>query len=92
MTLRNIYFGYMALVGVACGAVLVLAPQAGEFFIPPYFWVLIAVGLFDGAIYLVKRASPAGMLTTQARAIGFVIGMAVVVGITMLAGSPVKFL
>ena len=47
MTLDRIFFGYMALVGVATGAILVIAPFVQDFVIKPYFWILIAVGVFD---------------------------------------------
>ena len=51
----------------AAGAILVAAPQVQDFVIKPYFWVLIAVGLFDGGIYLLGRTAPGQMLTMKAR-------------------------
>ena len=51
MALNKIFFVYMALAGAAAGAILVAAPHVQDFIIKPYFWVLIAVGLFDGGIY-----------------------------------------
>jgi len=39
----KLFFGYMALVGFAIGAILVAYPRVQVFFIKPYFWVLIAV-------------------------------------------------
>jgi hypothetical protein len=50
MSLDRIFFAYMALVGVATGAILVAAPYVQDFVIKPYFWILIAVGVFDLAI------------------------------------------
>jgi hypothetical protein len=55
MTVDRIFFIYMVLVGIAAGAILVAAPQVQDFVIKPYFWILIAVGLFDGGIYLLGR-------------------------------------
>ena len=55
----------MALVGIAAGAVLVAVPQAQDFFIKPYFWVLIAVGLFDVGAYLRGGNAPGAMLTHE---------------------------
>jgi hypothetical protein len=52
MMLDRIFFGYMAAVGAILGAVLVAAPQAQDFWIKPYFWILIAVAVFDGGCYL----------------------------------------
>ncbi|MGB8576866.1 MAG: hypothetical protein WCD56_09905 [Pseudolabrys sp.] len=55
MTVDRIFFAYIALVGAAVGVTLVVAPQVQNFVIKPYFWILIAVGLFDGGIYLLPR-------------------------------------
>lgn len=92
MTLNWIFLGYMALVGVAAGAILVAAPQVQDFVIKPYFWILIAVGLFDGGVYLLARTAPASMLTMNMRLIGFGIGIVLMVAIPMLAGAPVRFI
>lgn len=91
MALNKIFFGYMALTGAAAGAIIVAAPHVQDFALKPYFWILIAVGLFDGGIYLVARTAPATMLTMNTRLIGFGIGMALMVAIPLLAGAPVRF-
>ena len=77
MALNKIFFVYMALAGAAAGAILVAAPHVQDFVIKPYFWVLIAVGLFDGGIYLLA---------------GFGIGIALMVAIPLLAGTQIRFL
>ena len=56
MTIDRIFFAYIALVGAAVGVTLVVAPHVQNFAIKPYFWILIAVGLFDGGVYLLGRA------------------------------------
>ena len=81
----------MVLVGAAAGAILVVVPQAQNFAIKPYFWVLIAVGFFDVAIYLLGRTVSGPMLTMNARLTGFVIGIVLMVVIPTLAGAPVLF-
>jgi hypothetical protein len=91
MSLDRIFFGYMGLVGVATGAILVAAPYVQDFVIKPYFWILIAVGLFDVAVYAVRGTAPATALTMNMRLIGFGIGIALMVVIAMLAGAPVRF-
>ena len=90
MTIDRIFFGYMTLVGIAIGALLIAAPQVGDYFIKPYFWVLIAVGLFEGGVYLVRR-TPGPVLSAYARLLGFVIGIVLMVVIPTLAGSPARF-
>jgi len=91
MTIDRIFFGYMALAGAASGALLVAAPQLQDFWIKPYFWVMIAVALFDLGIYLIRRKSPETILSMNARLIGFVIGIVLLVAIPTLAGSPARF-
>ena len=91
MTIDRIFFGYMALIGLAVGAIVVVAPRVQDFLIKPYFWVLIAVLLFEGGAYLRGGNTPGSMLTMQARLLGFVIGIVLMVVIPMLAGSPARF-
>lgn len=91
MTIDRLFLGYMTLVGIAIGAILIAAPQVGDYFIKPYFWVLIAVGLFEGGVYLVRRSTPGPVLSAQARLIGFVIGILLMVVLPTLAGSPARF-
>ena len=91
MTMDRLFFGYMALAGIAAGALLVAAPQWQEFWIKPYFWIIIAVVLFDLTVYLRWRNAPETMLSMNARLIGFVIGIVLLVAIPTLAGAPVRF-
>ena len=51
MTIDRLFFGYMTLVGAAAGALLVAAPRAQDFLIKPYFWVVLAIVLFDVAAF-----------------------------------------
>jgi hypothetical protein len=92
MKIHRIFLAYMTLVGIVSGTILVIAPQAGEFFIKPYFWVLIAVAVFEGGAAIYRRSAPVEILTTQARFIGFVIGSVLMVAIPTLAGSPAHFM
>ena len=91
MTLDRWFFGYMALAGLTTGAILVAAPQAQDFLIKPYFWILIAVVAFDLGAYLLGRNAPGTMLSMNARLLGFVIGVVLMVAVPTLAGAPVRF-
>ncbi len=91
MTLDKIYYAYMALIGVAAAVILIVAPQAADGFIRPWFWILIAVAAFDAIIFLVLRRPPNETMTMPARMIGFVAAAVLMLGITTLAGSTVKF-
>lgn len=91
MTIDKIFFGYMALAGILTGAILIAAPGAQDFFLKPYFWVLLAVVLFDVAALLRGKNAPGTMLPMPARLLGFVIGIVLMVIIPTLAGSSVRF-
>lgn len=91
MILDRIFFGYMALAGIALGTLLVVAPHVQDFWIKPYFWILIAVAVFDGGSYLYGRNAPGTMIGMPARLLGFVIGILLMVSIPTLAGAPVRF-
>ena len=70
MTIDRVFYGYMLLIGVLVGVILVAAPQVGDFVIKPYFWVLIAVGLPQLAPRLDEaqiRAQIVGRPLAQAR-------------------------
>ena len=77
----------MATVGLATGAVLARYPAVHDFALKPYFWIMIAIALFDGAVYLMSRHAPWEMLATNARLIGFGVGIALMVLVPWLAGT-----
>jgi hypothetical protein len=89
VSLDRILIGYMIVVGIAVGAVLVAFPQAREFGIAPYFWVLIAVALFDLACFARGRGAPGTMADMDARLLGFVIAIVLMVAIPMLSGADI---
>jgi hypothetical protein len=91
MTLDRLFFGIMALAGIASGAALVAAPQLQNFWIKPYFWILLTIAAFDLGVYMIRRNAPGTMLTMNARLLGLVIGVVLMVVIPTLAGAPVKF-
>ncbi len=91
MTLRKIFLGYMVLTGIAAGALLVAVPAVADFWLKPYFWILISVLVFDVGIYLWSRNAPSKMLAMDARILGFVVGAVLMFAIPTVAGSPVKF-
>jgi hypothetical protein len=91
MTLDRLFFGLMALAGIAAGSALVAAPQLQNFIIKPYFWILIAIAAFDLGVYAMRRNAPGAMLTMNARLLGLVIGVVLMVVIPTIAGAPVRF-
>jgi len=54
--------------------------------------VLIAVALFDGVVILLRQNQPSWpMVSIEAKLLGFVIGILLMVAIPTLAGSSVRF-
>lgn len=92
VTIDRIFFGYMTVIGLVTAAILIAVPGVGDSWFKPYFWVLIAVALFDGAVILLRQKQPAQpMVSIEAKLLGFVIGIVVMVAIPTLLGSSVRF-
>ena len=64
MTIDHIFFGFMTAVGIAAGAVLIAMPETREARVPPYFWVLIAMILFEVTLFAFYRGVPGRMVRT----------------------------
>jgi hypothetical protein len=87
MTIDRILIAYMVVVGIAVGAIVTLLP-AREFRLPPYFWVLIAIALFDLAAFARGRGAPGTTVGMDARLLGFVVAVVLMVVIPVLFGVP----
>lgn len=90
MTLNRVFIAFMAALGLAVGIVLAIFPEARTAKVPPYFWVLIAMLIFDLATYARGRGVPGTMVTMDVRAIGFIVAIVLMVAVPILAGSPGK--
>jgi hypothetical protein len=89
MSIDRILIGYMILVGIVVGIVLVFVPEAREFRLPPYFWILFAIAAFDIGAYARKRGAPGTMAGMDARLLGFVLAVVLMVAIPILSGAGV---
>jgi len=89
--INQLLFAYMAAVGLAAGTGLVLAPQIQDFWIKPFFWILIALLIFDIGAHLVAQAAPGSLLTMPARLIALGIGIVAMMAIPAVAGVPIRF-
>jgi hypothetical protein len=58
MTINYIFFAFMGIVGAAVGISLVVAPELRDFRVSPYFWVLIAMAVFELAAFARGRGAP----------------------------------
>jgi len=86
--INHVFFLFTAAMGVVIGVLVALVPHARDLGIPPYFWVLIGVALFEGLAYWRGRGAPGTTLAMEARLLGFVLAILLVVIIPILAGSP----
>lgn len=86
--INRLFFAFMIAAGLATGVVLVLKPEARDFRVPPYFWVLIAMALFEFAAYARGRGAPGTMVSMEVRLLGFVLAIVLMVVIPIFAGSP----
>jgi len=87
MTIDRIFLAFMGLVGVAIGVILVAAPETRDYRVPPYYWVLIAMAVFELIAFARARGAPGTMITMQARLLGLVLAVVVMVLVPILAGS-----
>jgi len=86
--LTRLFLGYMAVIGAAVGAVLVVKPEVRDFRLPPYFWILIAMLLFGLVVFLRTRRSPGETIAMEVRLLGLVLGVVLMVVVPIIAGSP----
>jgi hypothetical protein len=90
MTINHLLIAFMVVVGVAVGIVLVVAPESRDYRISPYFWVLIALALFELVAFARGRGASGTMVAMEARLLGFVLAVVLMVVIPIVAGSPAR--
>jgi hypothetical protein len=88
MTTDHVFIGFMGVVGIATGAILIAMPEARELRVSPYFWVLIAMAAFEIALFVFWRGVPGRTISNGARLLGFVLAVVIMVVMPILAGSP----
>jgi hypothetical protein len=89
MDTGRIFIVYAIVVGLIVGGVIVLYPQSRDFAVAPYFWILIAFGVFELVAF--ARSSKGGPpITGTTRIISFAIALALMVLIPMAAGMSMK--
>ena len=86
--INRIFLGFMIAAGLAAGLVLVARPELRDFRISPYFWILIAMALFEFAAFARGRGAPGTMIAMEIRLLGFVLSVVLMILVPVLAGSP----
>lgn len=90
MAIDKLFFGYMAVVGIALGAALIAMPWIQNLAVKPYVWIVLAVVLFDVGAYLLGRRTAGERLLMPSRMLGFVVGLMLMLAIPWLAGTPIR--
>ena len=90
MTINHVFLAFMALVGAAVGTILVVAPESRDYRVSPYFWVLIAMAVFELAAFARGRGAPGMVVAMEARLCGFVLAIVLMVVIPILSGAPTR--
>jgi hypothetical protein len=67
MTTDHIFLGFMGAVGIAAGAILIAMPETRDLRVSPYFWVLIAMALFEVSLFAFWRGVPSRTISNGAR-------------------------
>jgi hypothetical protein len=70
MRINHIFIAFMVVVGAAVGIALVIAPDLRNFRISPYFWVLIAMAIFELLAFARGRGAPGAVVAMEARLLG----------------------
>jgi hypothetical protein len=86
--INRLFLGFMIVAGLAAGAALVAKPELRDFRISPYFWILIAMALFEFAAFARGRGAPGTMIAMEIRLLGFVLSVVLMILVPVLAGSP----
>jgi hypothetical protein len=88
----HIFLVFMAVCGVVAGGILVAAPQSAKFMVPPYFWLLIAMLVFEGIAHWRIGGNLGSLISMEFRLIGLLVGIALMFAIPYFAGAPVSLL
>ena len=88
MTIDRIFIAFMTVCGLATAGALILFPQSREFRVAPYFWVLIAMVVFEGIAFAFTRGALGTVITMESRLIGFVVAIALMLLVPYVAGLP----
>jgi hypothetical protein len=88
MTIARIFIVFMTSCGLILAGVVMVFPQSRAFGVPPYFWVLIPMAIFEAIAFARNRGAPGSVIAMETRLIGFVIAVALLLVIPYLVGQP----
>ena len=81
-----IFFGFCLVCGLVAGTISVMVPESGAMAVSPYFWVLIAVALFETVVIFMRGFEYGPPLTMRTRVLGFCLAIVTMVVIRLGGG------
>jgi hypothetical protein len=90
MTINHLFLAFMGVVGAAVGLILVFKPETRDYRVSPYFWVLLAMALFELLAFARGRGAPGTAVTMDVRVSGFLMAIVLMVVIPIVAGSSAR--
>jgi hypothetical protein len=88
VTVDRIFIVFMTSCGLILAGLVLLFPRSRDLGVPPYFWVLIPMVIFEAAAFARARGARGSVIAMETRLIGFVIAIALMLVIPYLAGQP----
>ena len=88
MTIDRIFIVFMTACGLIIAGLVMFFPRSTDFFIPPYFWALIPMAIFEAIAFARNRGAPGPVIAMETRLIGFAVAIALMLVIPYLAGQP----
>jgi len=92
MTDDRMFIGIVTVLGVLFSFILAFMPQSRAFPLPPYFWVLIAMGAVEILLSLRRGRGFQPAVTMQARIIALALAIGAMLLIPYLAGVQTSIL
>ena len=88
MTVDRIFIAYMILCGFVIAAGLIFIPHGERFAIPPFFWVLVPMAVFEAVSFARGKGASGSVISPWARLGGFALAIALMLALPYLAGQP----
>jgi hypothetical protein len=90
MPVDRYFFIVIFAAGILIGGILVMKPETAEAGVPPYLWLLACMLVFESVAFLRGQGAPGTMIGMSTRVIGFAIGIALILAIVFVTGSPAR--
>ena len=86
--INKLFLVFTAAVGLVIGLVLIKKPEARDFAVSPFFWILLAMALFELAAFARGQGAPGTAIRMEIRLLGLLLAVGLMVVVPMMAGSP----